>query len=194
MCRSAGSNTDVVSRSAKIAGEPLKVPIMGEGIRDARVVSLLKQPGDPVKADEALCEVETEKAVYPIEAAAAGTFVGWKTKIDDTVLVGQVIGVLAPEGVIGARCRSCGRRGASRSPPRPAKTAYPEPCSCFPPRRRRSRRDRQARSVWGASFPSKELGGSGRCGACPRAGVGAGDHAAPRAGSLSSRAGHDGAG
>lgn len=82
-----------------VAGEPLKVPIMGEGIRDARVVSLLKQPGDPVKADEALCEVETEKAVYPIEAAAAGTFVGWKTKIDDTVLVGQVIGVLAPEGV-----------------------------------------------------------------------------------------------
>ncbi|HQF38056.1 MAG TPA: thiamine pyrophosphate-dependent enzyme [Opitutaceae bacterium] len=83
----------------KVAGEPLKVPIMGEGIRDARVVSLLKQPGDPVQPDEALCEVETEKAVYPIEAAQAGTFVGWRTKIDDTVLVGQVIGVLAPAGV-----------------------------------------------------------------------------------------------
>lgn len=90
---------DAAAASEKIAGEPLKVPIMGEGIRDARVVSLLKQPGDPVKADEALCEVETEKAVYPIEAAAAGTFVGWMTKIDETVLVGQVIGVLAPEGV-----------------------------------------------------------------------------------------------
>ena len=34
-----------------------------------------KQPGDPVKPDEALCEGETEKAVYPIEAASAGTFV-----------------------------------------------------------------------------------------------------------------------
>jgi 2-oxoisovalerate dehydrogenase E1 component len=83
----------------KVAGEPLKVPIMGEGIRDARVVSLLKQPGDPVRADEALCEVETEKAVYPIEAAREGVFVGWKAKVDDTVLVGQVIGVLAPIGV-----------------------------------------------------------------------------------------------
>ncbi len=85
--------------SQQVAGEPLKVPIMGEGIRDARVVSLLKQPGDPVKADEALCEVETEKAVYPIEAAHSGTFVGWRTAVDDTVLVGQVIGVLAPAGV-----------------------------------------------------------------------------------------------
>jgi pyruvate/2-oxoglutarate dehydrogenase complex dihydrolipoamide acyltransferase (E2) component len=72
---------------------------MGEGIRDARVVALLKKPGDSVKADEALCEVETEKAVYPIEAAHDGTFVGWKTKVDETVLVGQVIGILAPAGV-----------------------------------------------------------------------------------------------
>ncbi len=88
-----------VAASTQVVGEPLKVPIMGEGIRDARVVSLLKQPGDPIKADEALCEVETEKAVYPIEAASDGTFVGWKTKIDETVLVGQVIGVLAPVGV-----------------------------------------------------------------------------------------------
>ncbi len=85
--------------ACRVQGEPLKVPIMGEGIRDARVVSLLKQPGDPVRADEALCEVETEKAVYPIEAARAGTFVGWRTRIDETVLVGQVIGVLAAEGV-----------------------------------------------------------------------------------------------
>ncbi|MFT3829697.1 MAG: thiamine pyrophosphate-dependent enzyme [Opitutaceae bacterium] len=91
--------TATAAMPAKVAGEPLKVPIMGEGIRDARVVSLLKQPGDPVKADEALCEVETEKAVYPIEAAQAGTFVGWKTKVDEVVLVGQVIGVLAPAGV-----------------------------------------------------------------------------------------------
>ena len=82
-----------------VAGELLKVPIMGEGIRDARVVSLLKQPGDPVRPDEALCEVETEKAVYPIEAARAGTFVGWRVNVDDTVLVGQTIAVLAPEGV-----------------------------------------------------------------------------------------------
>src|SRR5204862_6837427 len=42
------------------------VPIMGEGIRSAKVVALLKKPGDPIELDDALCEVETDKAVYPI--------------------------------------------------------------------------------------------------------------------------------
>lgn len=79
--------------------EPVRVPIMGEGIRSARVVALLKKPGDAVKPDDALCEVETEKAVYPIEAAHAGTFVRWFVAADDTVAIGQVIGGLAPAGV-----------------------------------------------------------------------------------------------
>src|SRR5205085_10469412 len=50
----------------------IKVPIMGEGIRAARVVSLLKKAGEPVGLDEALCEVETDKAVYPIESSMVG--------------------------------------------------------------------------------------------------------------------------
>lgn len=62
----------VAPGSKQVAGELLKVPIMGEGIRDARVVSLLKQPGDPVKADEALCEVETEEGGVPDRGRARG--------------------------------------------------------------------------------------------------------------------------
>lgn len=87
------------SAGAKAAGEVIRVPIMGEGIRTARVVALLKQPGDAVKPDDTLCEVETEKAVYPIEASSAGTFVGWQVKLDETVEIGQIIGALAPEGI-----------------------------------------------------------------------------------------------
>ena len=37
----------------------ITVPILGEGIRTARVVAIFKQAGDAVKADEPLCEVET---------------------------------------------------------------------------------------------------------------------------------------
>ena len=69
----------------------VRVPIMGEGLRSARVVALNKKPGDKVKHDEVLCEVETDKAVYPIEASYAGVFKSWKIKIDDTVLIGQSI-------------------------------------------------------------------------------------------------------
>ncbi len=72
----------------------VRVPIMGEGLRSARVVALNKKPGDAVKPDDVLCEVETDKAVYPIEASFAGTFKSWKTQLDDTVLIGQEIALV----------------------------------------------------------------------------------------------------
>src|SRR2546430_11374519 len=49
--------------------QSITVPIMGEGIRNAKIVSLLKKPGEPVQLDDELCEVETDKAVYPIQSS-----------------------------------------------------------------------------------------------------------------------------
>jgi 2-oxoisovalerate dehydrogenase E1 component len=72
----------------------VRVPIMGEGLRSARVVALNKKPGDAVKHDEVLCELETDKAVYPVEASFAGTFKAWQIKLDDTVLIGQEIALV----------------------------------------------------------------------------------------------------
>ena len=72
---------------------------MGEGIRNAKVVALLKQPGDNVELDDPLCEVETDKAVYPIESSFAGTMGEWKTEVDAMVDIGQEIGtILTAEG------------------------------------------------------------------------------------------------
>jgi 2-oxoisovalerate dehydrogenase E1 component len=83
---------------AKQRAQPITVPIMGEGIRNAKIVSLLKKSGDPIELDEPLCEVETDKAVYPIESSFAGTMGEWKTKIGDTVEIGQELGtILASE-------------------------------------------------------------------------------------------------
>jgi 2-oxoisovalerate dehydrogenase E1 component len=72
----------------------VRVPIMGEGLRSARVVALSKKPGDPVKQDDVLCELETDKAVYPVEASFAGQLKAWRIKLDDTVLIGQDIAVV----------------------------------------------------------------------------------------------------
>src|SRR5712691_4136296 len=74
--------------------QPITVPIMGEGIRNAKIVSLLKKPGDPVALDDDLCEVETEKAVYPIQSSFAGTMGEWKSKVGDTVDIGQELGTI----------------------------------------------------------------------------------------------------
>ncbi len=74
------------------------VPIMGEGIRNAKVVALLKQPGDSIELDDPLCEVETDKAVYPIESSFAGTMGEWKTEVGATVDIGQEIGTVLGTG------------------------------------------------------------------------------------------------
>jgi 2-oxoisovalerate dehydrogenase E1 component len=78
--------------------QPITVPIMGEGIRNAKIVSLLKNPGDSIALDDDLCEVETDKAVYPIQSSFAGTMGEWKTKIGDTVDIGQELGTILTDG------------------------------------------------------------------------------------------------
>ncbi len=80
------------------ASHSIIVPIMGEGIRNAKVVTLLKQPGDSVALDDPLCEVETDKAVYPIEASFEGTMGDWKTEVGATVDIGQDIGTVMGSG------------------------------------------------------------------------------------------------
>jgi pyruvate/2-oxoglutarate dehydrogenase complex dihydrolipoamide acyltransferase (E2) component len=54
----------------------------------------LKQPGDKIELDDPLCEVETDKAVYPIESSFAGTMGEWKTEVGATVDIGQEIGTI----------------------------------------------------------------------------------------------------
>src|SRR5438309_905905 len=76
----------------------ITVPIMGEGIRSAKVVALLKKPGDRIELDDALCEVETDKAVYPIESSFAGTMGQWKVEVGATVEIGQELGTILAEG------------------------------------------------------------------------------------------------
>ena len=96
--RSTTAATTTTKVKPKQNSQKITIPVMGEGIRNAKVVSLLKQPGDAVALDDPLCEVETDKAVYPIESSFAGTMGEWKTEIGAMVDIGQEIGTILAEG------------------------------------------------------------------------------------------------
>jgi 2-oxoisovalerate dehydrogenase E1 component len=103
----------------KPCAQSITVPIMGEGIRAAKIVALLKKPGDPIELDDPLCEVETDKAVYPIESSFAGVMGEWKTNVGDTVEIGQELGtILTGEGSLEEQMQTA----AKASPDGKAKT------------------------------------------------------------------------
>lgn len=50
----------------------IKVPPVGESINEVTLVSWLKKDGDWVERDEVLCELESEKATFELNAEQAG--------------------------------------------------------------------------------------------------------------------------
>ena len=97
--------------------QSITVPIMGEGIRNAKVVSLLKKPGDTIALDDDLCEVETDKAVYPIQSSFEGVMGEWETKIGDTVEIGQELGtILTSESSFADQFQTVAKESETRKP------------------------------------------------------------------------------
>src|SRR5881409_838558 len=110
----AGSTSPATADAAKRHVQSITVPVMGEGIRNAKVVSLLKKPGDPVALDDELCEVETDKAVYPIQSSFAGVMGEWKTKVGDTVEIGQELGtIFTSEPAFGEQFEAAAKQSAA---------------------------------------------------------------------------------
>ena len=74
-----------------MAGEII-VPTLGESVTEATVAKWFKQPGDAVKADEALVELETDKVTVEVNAPAAGVLSEQLVKAGGNVSVGAVLG------------------------------------------------------------------------------------------------------
>ena len=74
----------------------IKVPTVGESISEVTLTRWLKKDGDYVEMDEVLCELESDKATFELNAEAAGVL---KTGAGegDTVAVGAIIGSLDTE-------------------------------------------------------------------------------------------------
>jgi 2-oxoglutarate dehydrogenase E2 component (dihydrolipoamide succinyltransferase) len=77
------------------------VPELGESIIEATVSRWLKQEGDPVRAGEALVELETDKVNLEVAAQQAGVLSSIKHREGEDVKVGEVLGLIE-EAVDGA--------------------------------------------------------------------------------------------
>ncbi|HEY5284320.1 MAG TPA: biotin/lipoyl-containing protein, partial [Polyangia bacterium] len=69
----------------------VKVNELPESVADGTLVLWHKQPGDQVKADEPLAEIETDKVVLEIAAPGTGILGPQLRKKGDTVKRGDVI-------------------------------------------------------------------------------------------------------
>jgi 2-oxoglutarate dehydrogenase E2 component (dihydrolipoamide succinyltransferase) len=99
---------------------PIVVPGLGESVTEATVAKWMKKVGDPVKADEALAELETDKVTQELYAPSAGTLGEITAPEGSVVAIGAVIGQITDGAV------------AAAAPAKPAPAAAPQSAAPAP--------------------------------------------------------------
>jgi pyruvate dehydrogenase E2 component (dihydrolipoamide acetyltransferase) len=74
------------------------MPKQGQFVESCLIIKWNKKEGDKVKAEEPICEVETDKAVFEVEAPEAGTILRIFYKEGDDVPVLDTIAIIGEPG------------------------------------------------------------------------------------------------
>jgi pyruvate dehydrogenase E2 component (dihydrolipoamide acetyltransferase) len=78
----------------------VRIPQLGEGLQEARLVEFLKNPGDEIKRDDPIYVMETDKAVTEVESPFAGKLVEWVAEVNAVLPIGTEIAKMeVAEGV-----------------------------------------------------------------------------------------------
>jgi pyruvate dehydrogenase E2 component (dihydrolipoamide acetyltransferase) len=75
----------------------MKLPELGENIESGDVLRVMVKPGDTIKKDQAVLELETDKATIEVPSSAAGVVKEVKIKPGEKVKVGQTIFLIDEE-------------------------------------------------------------------------------------------------
>ncbi|HEX9168726.1 MAG TPA: 2-oxoglutarate dehydrogenase complex dihydrolipoyllysine-residue succinyltransferase [Roseiarcus sp.] len=98
----------------------IRVPTLGESISEATVGKWFKKAGEPVRVDEPLVELETDKVTLEVNAPSAGVLSEITAETGQTVAIGALLGQLM------------GGAAAVAAPTAPAKSAS-APATRMPP-------------------------------------------------------------
>src|SRR5689334_24147314 len=104
----------------------VKVPVLPESVSDATIASWHKKPGDTVKRDENLVDLETDKVVLEVPAPADGVLKEIKQQQGATVTSQQLLAIIE-EGAVAAAAPAApaAPQAAAPAAPAPAPTAVP---------------------------------------------------------------------
>ena len=103
----------------------IRVPTLGESVSEATVGRWFKKPGDVVKADEPLVELETDKVTLEVNAPSAGVLAEVTAKDGETVAPGALLGQITAGGASAAAAPAAAPAPAAKPAPAPAAAAAP---------------------------------------------------------------------
>ncbi len=102
-------------------------PVLPESVADATVVAWSKKPGDAVKQDEVLVEIETDKVVLEVPAPVDGVLTEILEDAGATVISGQLLGRLEAGAVAAKPAEAAPAAKAEEIPAAPATEAQTAP-------------------------------------------------------------------
>jgi len=107
----------------------IRVPQLPESVADATLVAWHKQPGDPVRRDENLADLETDKVVLEVPAPANGVVRELKVQSGATVTSGQLLAIIEEGAAASAPSKSAPAATAARAAPQgtASRAASPAP-------------------------------------------------------------------
>jgi 2-oxoglutarate dehydrogenase E2 component (dihydrolipoamide succinyltransferase) len=118
-----GTNRDRNDGEASMSIE-IRVPTLGESVTEATVGKWLKKPGDQVKADEPLVELETDKVTVEVPSPVTGQLAEIMAQQGTAVAIGAVLGSMS-EGGAAASPPPAAAKSAPKPAEAPAKAAAP---------------------------------------------------------------------
>ncbi len=102
----------------------IKVPTVGESISEVTIAKWLKKDGDYVQQDEVLCEMESEKATFELNAEKAGVL---KIAAPEgaTLKIGDVACTIDTDAAAPASAAPAAKAATAAPAAAPAETAAP---------------------------------------------------------------------
>ena len=110
----------------------IMTPALGESVSEATVASWKKKPGEAVKKDEIIVELETDKVSLEVASPADGVLESIAANDGDTVVPGALLGVVTAGGAAAAPKAEAPKAEAAPAPKVEAPKAAPAPAPAAP--------------------------------------------------------------